>query len=508
MKYNGFIYLLIVAVAFLSGCIGSLEEGETNASGNGTITLNISNEPQTRAVLGNDKDNQIKTLGVWLTDNSGTILQFKESSPSAASTTVVFETVPRGEHKLYIVANYPDLADLKTTYTAGTNINAIESVELTTISDKTAPPFTEANGVTSSLIKDIVVAPGDNVVEAHLDRAVGRFTVTFRNATTDNSLFVGSIGLSKDNPSKGYLFGKADHSLPAGTEYLDFPDMTSVIRIGVGDQAVVYDTYLYESTPAISGDPFRMGFTSGLYDMDKELTSDMFVEGGTTTAYNVGNNQYSISNTSTWYMIRAGSGSTYYLYDNDGTLMLDQFTGDSEIPTNDDIKKYCWTFSAKSGDNVKIKNVATNREITMSHNGGNSYSVGLATNGDDFSIGTGSSYIRFSRNLNSQYRYIRYYGSSLDVGRNGDERNWALRPVTEVSIAIGKHFVGATASTTNAEVYDLKYIDIYGVTQNLEHICRNEHINLTVNVYHHVEKDQFTFEVAEWGTVSNVTTFD
>lgn len=499
MKYKEFIYMLVFAAAFFSGCIDSFEEDATNLSGTGTVTINISQNLQTRAVLSSSEDNMIHTLGVWLTDNSGTILQYKESTPSAVDATVVFDAVPRGEHKLYIVANYPDLTSLKTVYAVGKKISAIENVELPEITNATAPTFTAENGITSSLIKDIVVSPGNNLFEALLERTVGRFTITFRNGTSDKSLFVGSIGLSKDNPSRGYLFGKVDHSDPAGTELLEFPDMTQIKRIGVGEEAVIYDTYLYESTPAISGAPFRLGFTSGLYAADKELTSGMFVEGGTTTAYKPSNNEYEIENTSTWYMIRAGSSSTYYLYDNNGTLSLGQFTGDAEMPTDDEIKKYCWTFSAKSGDNVKITNVGTERRISMTQS-----SVSLSNNGTELTITSSNNNIRFSNSNN----YIAYNGNAITVVKQGNSRNWALRPISETSIDIGKHFVGATASTTNQELHELKYIDQYGVAQSLEHICRNEHINLTVNVYHHVAKDEFVFSVAGWNTISNETTFD
>lgn len=510
MKGSGFIYILCLAAALLSSCIDSLEPGHSEPSGTASLTLHISGEPQTRVPLSETEDNIIKTLGVWLTDATGTIIQFKGLSPNAVSTTVEFTRVPRGEHKLYIVANYSDLAGLIQTYNVGGNINTIENVELPEIANATSPEFTAENGVTSTLIQDVVISPGVNEIEAHLIRVVGRLTITFRNGTDNRDLFVGSVGLSKKNPSKGYLFGKSDHSNPSSSTSLDFPDLTSVIKIAKGNEAVVYDTYLYESTPAISGDSFKAGFTTGMYEAPKEFEAGMFVEGGTMTGYKPGSNQYTNTNISTWYMIRAGSLGKSYLYDNNGTLSLHELD-DSEIPTNDDIKKYCWTFSSTSGSAI-IKNVATGRELTLTSSGSNNYSVGLATNGngDDISISTSTwrQYIRFYRYLNRQDRYIRYNGSTLDVGTNGDERNWALRPVTTETKTTESHFVGALASTTNSETYDLKYIDMYGVAQNLEHICRNEHVNLTVNVYHHVATGGFVFEVEKWSNVSNETTFD
>lgn len=498
MKGTGFIYIFILVTALLSGCIDSLQVGENSTSGESTLTLHISGDPQTRAPLSPTEDKVIQTLGVWLVDATGTIIQYKSAAPSATSTTVEFTTVPRGEHKLYIVANYEGLTGLASTYAVGKNISGIENVELKEITNATAPEFTSANGVTSSLIKEVVVSPGNNVVEAHLLRAVGRLTVTFRNGTDNRDLFVGSVGLSKKNPSKGYLFGKDDHSNPSATTLLNFPDLTSVIKIGPGSENVVYDTYLYESTPAISGDVFKMGFTTGMYDYPKEFQSGMFVEGGTALVYKPGSNQFKISNpTTTWYMIRAGSGGTYYLTD-DGGLKLKEFTSDSEIPVGEDIKKYCWSFS--STNDTKITNVSTGRQIKID-NGQLSL---VNNNGSSFTVNSNDSRIR----LYKDNAYIAYSGSSITTSTNGNGRNWALRPVTQTTISTETHFVGALASTTNSETYDLKYIDMYGVAQNLEHICRNEHVNLTVNVYHHVATGGFVFEVEKWSNVSNKTTFD
>lgn len=498
MKGSGFIYILILAAALLSSCIDSLEPGHSEPSGTASLTLHISGEPQTRAPLSETEDNIIKTLGVWLTDATGTIIQFKGLSPNAVSTTVEFTRVPRGEHKLYIVANYSDLAGLIQTYNVGGNINTIENVELPEIANATSPEFTAENGVTSTLIQDVVISPGENVIEAHLIRVVGRLTITFRNGTDNRDLFVGSVGLSKKNPSKGYLFGKSDHSNPSSSTSLDFPDLTSVIKIAKGDTAVVYDTYLYESTPAISGDVFKMGFTTGMYDYPKEFQAGMFVEGGTALVYKPGSNQFKISNpTTTWYMIRAGSGGIYYLTDDDG-LKLKEFTSDSEILVGEDIKKYFWSFS--STNDTRITNVSTGRQIKIDN-----WKLSLVNNnGSSFTVNSNDSRIRFYKDN----AYIAYSGSSITTSTNGNGRNWALRPVTQTTIATEKHFVGARASTTNSETYDLKYIDMYGVAQNLEHICRNEHVNLTVNVYHHVATGGFVFEVEKWSNVSNETTFD
>lgn len=502
MKGTGFIYIFILVTALLSGCIDSLQVGENSTSGESTLTLHISGDPQTRAPLGPAEDNVIQTLGVWLVDATGTIIQYKSVAPSATSTTVEFTTVPRGEHKLYIVANYEGLTGLASTYEVGKNISGIENVELKEITNATAPEFTSTNGVTSSLIKEVVVSPGNNVVEAHLLRAVGRLTVTFRNGTENRDLFVGSVGLSKKNPSRGYLFGKDDHSNPPATTLLNFPDLTNVIKIGPRSEKVVYDTYLYESTPAISGDVFKMGFTTGMYDYPKEFQAGMFSEGGTVDVYKPESNQFKISNPSTMYMIRAGSEGTYYLADDgepkDGELKLKQFTSDSEIPEGEDIKKYCWTFS--STNNTTITNVSTGNQIQIDNSG---IKLVNSNNGSIFTIDSNNDRIRFS----ASGKNLRHNGSTLTTQNSGN-RNWALRPVTQAEKSVGKHFVDARASTTNIETYDLKYIDMYGVAQNLEHICRNEHVNLTVNVYHHVATGGFVFEVEKWSNVSNETTFD
>ena len=81
MKGTGFIYIFILATTLLSGCIDSLQIGETNVSGDSTLTLHISGDPLTRVPLGPDEDNIINTLGVWLTDATGTVIQYKYAAP-------------------------------------------------------------------------------------------------------------------------------------------------------------------------------------------------------------------------------------------------------------------------------------------------------------------------------------------------------------------------------------------------------------------------------------------
>jgi hypothetical protein len=54
----------------------------------------------------------------------------------------------------------------------------------------------------------------------------------------------------------------------------------------------------------------------------------------------------------------------------------------------------------------------------------------------------------------------------------------------------------------------MKYLDSYGIAQPLTHICRNEHIKLTVNVAYQQSTGGFDISVTGWTEKNNETTFD
>jgi hypothetical protein len=258
MKLRLCTYLLL-----LSGLVGCSNELEANVEAEtGSVTLNISAATVSKAtssdVLNADDDRLIKTLTVWLVQN-GTVADVKTSTPDATSEIVTFNNVLRGDYKLYVVANYGN--GLATTYPKGSSsLTGLQDYILGDVTDGTSPAYTSTNGIPSSLMMDISVAPGNNEIAVHLKRVVGRLSIAFRNMT-EHDLYVGEMTISDYNPSQGYLFSR-DHSIPGTAAYLRFPSLSGN-PVKIGNETIVFDHYLYETGNHAS--PFKLAFDAGLY---------------------------------------------------------------------------------------------------------------------------------------------------------------------------------------------------------------------------------------------------
>lgn len=499
-----YTYFILLSVALLYGCsrediIGGTEDGT------GKLVINIDQPAEysgTKAVLESPADKTIKTLSVWLVDGTSNIVATSFTSPNATSATVTFSTVPRGDHKLYIVANYTGL-DSKT---SGTIDDAFINKSLETITSGTAPTFAESAGIPSSLVKDVSISAGINSIDAHLIRAVGRFSITFRNMVPDKDLYIGTVMLSKKNQSMGYLFPKDDHSNPAGSEDLAFPDsgLSEVVPIPASSSVKVYDIYLYETTPTIAA-PYKIQFSGGFVGAGTAEPGFTLQSGAVGATNSVEGNTNERDNSST-FMIRSAYSSTKYIGVNEGgsDLVIKVFDTDDQIKTEANIDRYLWTFDS----NNRITNVATGKQIYMA----NYYGVTLVDSGDgrQFTISTSGDAILFRESsYSSNYLSINNPGNGLERSNDSDRRQWFLRKVTKTPISVQyKKFTGVDPEVDFYSSYPVNYLDKYGAPQPLQHICRNEHINLTVNVTHNSALGTFNFQVEDWIPKENETTFD
>ncbi|MBQ5864325.1 MAG: hypothetical protein IIW66_02895, partial [Bacteroidales bacterium] len=143
--------------------------------------------------------------------------------------------------------------------------------------------------------------------------------------------------------------------------------------------------------------------------------------------------------------------------------------------------------------------------------------VSLDNSGRAFDINASSNgYLTFTYTTSSFWGSTTYY-LAINGGENGlqvsqsdgDTRRWYLRKVTKTPISVQyKKFTGVDPEVDFYSSYPVNYLDKYGAPQPLQHICRNEHINLTVNVTHNSELGTFSFQVEDWEPAENKTTFD
>lgn len=337
-------------VAVCPSCEKAARPSEESSAGEESLSISVSGERMTKAAKDGDV---IKSLRVWLVKNGTVDAFYSNDAVNGTSTTVTFENVTRGDHTLYIVANYKGLDS----YVKGSAIGSAFTGKTlgADIKDGNSPEFTEEDGMPLSAVKNITIAIGKNSVEAHLLRVAGRISFEIRN-TTAKDFYIAKVGLEKQNPSDGYLFQQFDSNgnvvhAAAGTN-VAFPEIPGdVVKVAAGTTGTVYDRYLFETTPEASAQQFSFNMSGALYPTDKEAKWEREL-------YSFGNNQTSIAS-GKQYLIRSNSSSTFYLGISDtGSLILKEFNDDKNfIAEGEGIKRFLWEISAAGTSGYRIKNV-------------------------------------------------------------------------------------------------------------------------------------------------------
>lgn len=142
MKFSRLTYISIAAILLASSCerlTPSTPPGEGDvlqisiASGNG----------ETKSAKDGDLMNNLR---VWMVKDGETVVdQYASLTPGAASATVSFDPISRGDYTIYIVANSTALGG----YVKGSTIDdAFLKQTLPVLVDK-RPPFTDETGMRS-----------------------------------------------------------------------------------------------------------------------------------------------------------------------------------------------------------------------------------------------------------------------------------------------------------------------------------------------------------------------
>lgn len=520
MKSIQTIFSLIVSVLLTCGCGRELPFDDPQ-KGNGKesicISLNTSNIAETKAGTAKDGD-VMNNIHIWIADGSDNIVysgSYVDGSSKGCSfelagdgktATAVFTNVERGEYTLYVIANLPaSLSGLTSKKTADKEFKNAVLPDLVA----NEPPFTDADGMPLSMRQSIHIGPGINTVETHLVRVCGRIRVTVRNMTTDKNIFIQSFQLTDKNPSTGYIFHKDDHGTPAGITFgaFDSYELTgsqATRYIAPGGEDTYIDQYLYETGLTGMG---KLGFeiVGGIYD---ESIKSAQVGEVVTTTYSQGAAITSGYNTTTDYLIVNNAGN-YYLYNNLNTPSQNTLTDAnlSELLNAGtfggvNIRNYLWRFTS-TGNQTGLQNQGNSRYLTISNN-----SIGFSQNTATINVNKTDGLRFYYDSSNDYYMYVEYDGS-LEVSRFSttyNNRYWKLIPIT-IETQTQRQLKDALKnfSKTNESI---TYIDQYGLPVTLEHICRNDDINVVINVFYSPESGVLYFRVEDWTDVSNNTTFD
>lgn len=114
---------------------------------------------------------------------------------------------------------------------------------------------------------------------------------------------------------------------------------------------------------------------------------------------------------------------------------------------------------------------------------------------------------------NTYYSYL-YYNTSGNFGvtspdsstRTDASTGWYLREATAYTETV----TGLSPDPVDDFDRDaeLSYTDSYGIIQPLEKVCRNDKVNIIVNLFYNPQTSTFDFEVEPWTEKNNETTFD
>lgn len=485
-------FLLLI---FFISLIGCSKNPHATESGSGNIEISIT-LPSTKSARSGD---EIKSLRIWLVDKNGKIVRVITSdagSPTAGEDGITmtgvgtasaqFVNVERASYTLYFVAN----SDALSSYTAGATID--DAFKKATIDYEYG-----INGMPLSVVKEIHVVPGKNMISASLVRICAKIYVTVRNSTLDKMIWIKDISLNDISPDKSYLF-EQDSFFP-GAVYGELEKMTTVIGLEPNTEMTYPAVYLFETDKA-PGIKIRGGVFAGTQTEEPAVTTQTissysFEE--TSESLSTGN-QYLVMNKSMRYLLKghqSGSVGIDFLASGDGPK--------NHLLASSDIEDYLWTYERKLvwGYYEDLKNIGQNKYLRNS-----SGKLNLGTSIDNFT---------FNGNTTNEYtissggNYIWNNAGSLDFNNKGKspQNQWYFYKVTSVSTT-EEVFDGAEALINYADD-DLNHIDPdLGVAVPLQRIKRNESINIRVNVFFNKNTGKLDFETETWKTVNNETTFD
>ena len=481
---------------FFISLIGCSKNPHATESGSGNIEISIT-LPSTKSARSGD---EIKSLRIWLVDKNGKIVRVITSDAGSPATgedgitmtgvgtaSAQFVNVERASYTLYFVAN----SDALSSYLAGATID--DAFKKATIDYEYG-----INGMPLSVVKEIHVVPGKNMISASLVRICAKIHVTVRNSTLDKMIWIKDISLNDIHPDKTYLF-EQDSFFP-GAVYEELEKMTTAIGLEPNTEMTCPAVYLFETDKApgikIRGGVFDGAQTSVPDVTTQTISSYSFEE--TSESLSTGNNRYLVMNKSMRYLLKghqSGSVGIVFLASGDGPK--------NHLLASSDIEDYLWTYERKLvwGYYYDLKNIGQDKYLRNS-----SGKLDLGTSIDNFTF-NGNTTDGYT--ISSGSNYIWNNARTLDFNNKGKspQNQWYFYKVTSVSTT-EEVFAGAEALINYADD-DLNHIDPdLGVAVPLQSIKRNESIDIRVNIFFNKNTGKLDFKTEIWTKVDNETTFD
>lgn len=476
---------MLIFFISLTGCSKNPHATE---SGSGNIEISIT-LPATKSAKSGD---EIKSLRIWLVDKDGKIARVITSAAGSPATgedgitmtgvgtaSAQFINVERASYTLYFVAN----SDALSSYTAGATID--DAFKKATIDYEYGK-----YGMPLSIVKEIHVVPGKNMISASLVRICAKIHVTVRNSTLDKMIWIKDISLNDIRPDKTYLFEQ--DSFLSGAGYEELEEMTTVIGLEPTTEMTFPAVYLFETDKApgikIRGGVFADTQIDPPHVITKDISSYSFEEKSESLEEGI---QYLVMNKSMRYLLKghqSGSVGIDFLASGDGPK--------NHLLASSDIEDYIWQYEPSDLKNIGQKKYLKNSsgKLDLGTSIDNFTFIGDKTNG--YTISSGGNYIWNNAGI-------------LDFNNRGKspQNQWYFYKVNSVTTT-EEVFDGAEALINYAD-NDLSHIDPdLGVAVPLQRIKRNESIDIRVNIFFNKNTGKLDFETEIWKTVDNETTFD
>lgn len=499
---------------------------EVIQDGTGSLVLNIGSSTKAGTAADGDKMNN---LHVWVTDKSDVVVRYASWTGSDnglvtmdathATAKVSISNINRGEYNIYIIANAPS----SFTFPAvGNTIGDTFKKFVLNLPDGSLKPDFGTGGMPLTLISSVSISPGKNVLNAELVRVCGRIRVSVRNHTTSKNIFLQSVKLGARNPDRGYLFQQDGHAVPDGNTYGEFVSIDNAKGtevkdyIAPGTMETVIDQYIFETgLDAVAN--MSLSFSGGIFAQN---TVSAVVKAAKMDVYSPGKEFagfYKKNIVSADYFIIRNSGANYFLRSNGSGMKQYYHNTVEELLASNEVERYFWTFDVKSyvassryGKSVvnSIKNVFEGKYVNISTTDYDP--VTLSSTAQSLIVGTQSPGMLIRYN-DGQYKVYCSYTNGDDVRSryytNGENFvYWKMIPVTKKQEDV-LTFTGAEKDF-HKNVSSIDYIDEFGVSVPLTDICRNEDVNIIINVFYNPEYASVYFEVSGWTPISNETTFD
>ena len=484
--------LLIAVAAILLSCTELVPPGPGQDDSGNSLYVSLSPKSDSRSAKDGD---EILSLRVWLVEkNTNKILRVVSSDQAYSelvggvkiasdhlSASVDFMNIERGEYTLYFIAN----SDVNSSYVEGNTID--NSFVTATISKQ---EYTDLTGMPLSLVKNAVVGPGKNAVSASLLRVCSRIRVSVMNSTPDKRIYIHNISLNDIAPDKSYLFPQ--NSYLATVAYSSAGSMNTITAIDPSEKKQLLSTTIMETSkqPGIE-------IMGGVFPAGAAVPSTKVQ---TITSYNFDETSTTPSNGTNYFIMNK---SMRYLLKRSESIAAIEFLASGDAPKNDllassGIKDYIWTYN-----NGRLRNVGAANYL----------------NGDSSTLSISNTATKFNYEGNATNGYTIYYNSNYIVNNVGS----LAFTSTHTSPADRWYFYEASSKSQNLNVLvgagkekdiiykhnTLKYVDpVFGTATLLDHIARNEDIEIRINVFFNEQVGKLYFKTEVWNSVTNETTFD